>query len=84
MFALLDQEELHALFPELDKLHHKENEDGTDSCRWQDLPRLEVTGSKDFFALHTVSALCSEHGLMLGQKKVDSKSNEIKAVPRGC
>ncbi|MGB8698996.1 MAG: ISAs1 family transposase [Thermosynechococcaceae cyanobacterium] len=32
-------------------------------------------------ALHTVSAWSSEHGLVLGQQKVNSKSNEIKAVP---
>lgn len=32
-------------------------------------------------ALHSVSAWSSEHGLVLAQQKVDSKSNEIKAVP---
>lgn len=32
-------------------------------------------------ALHVVSAWVSEHRLMLGQMKVDSKSNEIKAIP---
>jgi len=32
-------------------------------------------------ALHSVSAWSSEHGLVLAQKKVDSKSNEITAVP---
>ena len=32
-------------------------------------------------ALHTVSAWSSEHGLVLAQEKVDSKSNEITAVP---
>jgi predicted transposase YbfD/YdcC len=32
-------------------------------------------------ALHTVSAWSSEHGLMLAQEKVDTKSNEITAVP---
>ena len=32
-------------------------------------------------ALHTVSAWSSEHGLVLAQQKVDSKSNEITAVP---
>ncbi len=33
-------------------------------------------------ALHVVSAWASNHRLMLGQMKVDSKSNEIKAIPR--
>lgn len=32
-------------------------------------------------ALHVVSAWASNHRLMLGQMKVDSKSNEIKAIP---
>jgi predicted transposase YbfD/YdcC len=31
--------------------------------------------------LHSVSAWSSEHGLILAQEKVDSKSNEITAVP---
>ena len=32
-------------------------------------------------ALHSVSAWSSEHSLVLGQQKVDAKSNEITAVP---
>ncbi len=32
-------------------------------------------------ALHSVSAWSSEHGLVLAQQKVDSKSNKITAVP---
>ncbi len=32
-------------------------------------------------ALHSVSAWSSEHGLVLGQQKVETKSNEITAVP---
>ncbi|MEM6716892.1 MAG: ISAs1 family transposase [Cyanobacteria bacterium P01_C01_bin.147] len=32
-------------------------------------------------ALHSVSAWSSEHGLVLGQQRVDTKSNEITAVP---
>lgn len=32
-------------------------------------------------ALHSVSAWASEHQLVLGQKRVDSKSNEITAIP---
>ena len=32
-------------------------------------------------ALHSLSAWSSEHGLVLAQQKVDSKSNEITAVP---
>ena len=37
--------------------------------------------SKKQSALHLVSAWASEHRLMLGQVKVDSKSNEITAIP---
>ncbi len=36
---------------------------------------------KGLKALHTVNAWSSEQGLILAQKKVDSKSNEITAVP---
>ena len=32
-------------------------------------------------ALHSVSAWSSEHNLVLAQQRVDSKSNEITAVP---
>ena len=32
-------------------------------------------------ALHSVSAWASEHQLVLGQKRVDGKSNEITAIP---
>src|ERR1035437_6725576 len=38
-----------------------------------------ATGKK---ALHLVSAWASENGLALGHVKVDSKSNEIKAIPK--
>jgi predicted transposase YbfD/YdcC len=42
-------------------------------------------GSRDNFrgqeALHLVSAWASESGVLLGQRKVDAKSNEITAVP---
>ncbi|NEQ84555.1 MAG: ISAs1 family transposase, partial [Moorea sp. SIO2I5] len=33
-------------------------------------------------ALHSVSAISSEHGLVVAQQKVDHKSNEISAVPK--
>jgi predicted transposase YbfD/YdcC len=42
-------------------------------------------GSRDSFsgqkAIHLVSAFAHESGLLLGQRKVDDKSNEITAVP---
>jgi hypothetical protein len=33
-------------------------------------------------AIHMVSAFATESKLVLGQTKVDSKSNEIKAIPK--
>src|SRR5215813_5828435 len=38
----------------------------------------EANGKK---ALHLVSAWASENGVLLGQRKVDDKSNEITAIP---
>jgi predicted transposase YbfD/YdcC len=32
-------------------------------------------------AIHMVSAFCAENGVVLGQEKVDDKSNEITAIP---
>ena len=37
--------------------------------------------AKKLKALHSISAWSSEHNLVLGQQKVESKSNEIKAIP---
>ncbi len=37
--------------------------------------------SKDKPAIHMVSAWATNNGLVLGQKKVESKSNEITAIP---
>jgi len=33
-------------------------------------------------AIHMVSAFASENGLVLGQRKIDDKSNEITAIPK--
>lgn len=44
-----------------------------------------ICNSKDEFnakkAIHMVSALSTKHGLILGQKKCEEKSNEITAIP---
>ena len=44
-----------------------------------------LRGSQDSYlgkkAIHMVSAWASTHGLVLGQRKVDDKSNEITAIP---
>lgn len=44
-----------------------------------------LRGSRDSFrgqeAIHLVSAWASESGVLLGQRRVDAKSNEITAVP---
>jgi hypothetical protein len=41
-----------------------------------------MTPENKLKVLHTVSAWSSEHGLVLAQQKVESKSNEITAVPQ--
>lgn len=38
-------------------------------------------GTNDKYFVHMVSAWCSTNGLVLGQQKVDEKSNEITAIP---
>ncbi len=38
-------------------------------------------GSDDRYFVHMLSAWCSTNGLVLGQQKVDDKSNEITAIP---
>src|SRR5664280_2964179 len=44
-----------------------------------------IRGSKDSFhnksAIHIVSAWANSNQLVLGQRKVDGKSNEITAIP---
>lgn len=35
-------------------------------------------------ALHMVSAWAADMGLLLGQRKVDGKSNEIIGIPNCC
>lgn len=44
-----------------------------------------ICNSKDEFnakkAIHMVSAISTKHGLILGQKKCEEKSNEITAIP---
>ena len=50
-----------------------------------DIDRKTARGSrcksKDKLAIHTVTAWASEHQIVLGQLKVDDKSNEITAIP---
>ena len=43
--------------------------------------RRSYDKSKDKPAIHMVSAWATTNGLVLGQKKVDTKSNEITAIP---
>jgi predicted transposase YbfD/YdcC len=44
--------------------------------------RGSYTNKEKSDALHIVGAWASEHGLALGQVAVDSKTNEIKAIPK--
>ena len=43
--------------------------------------RASRCNAKGKSAIHTVSAWASEHQIVLGQIKVDDKSNEITAIP---
>ncbi len=43
--------------------------------------RHSYDNSKDKSAIHIVSAWATTNGLVLGQRKVDKKSNEITAIP---
>ncbi len=43
--------------------------------------RHSYDSSKDKSAIHMVSAWATTNGLVLGQRKVDDKSNEITAIP---
>lgn len=43
--------------------------------------RLRGSTDKNGFSLHSVTAFCHEHGLVLGEESVSEKSNEIKAIP---
>ena len=80
IIATLEPQELHNSFLAwVDSLSHKLN---------VELIHIDGKTSKGSYdrnaklkALHSVSAWSSEHHLMLGQQKVDSKSNEITAVP---
>lgn len=42
---------------------------------------MRGSGNKNQKALHVISVWCEEDGVSLGQKAVEEKSNEIKAIP---
>lgn len=44
--------------------------------------RRSFDGASDKSAIHMVSAWATENGVVLGQVKVDDKSNEITAIPK--
>ncbi len=46
------------------------------------LKRLQMSRANQAAAIHMVSAWSATNGLVLGQLKVDSKSNEITAIPK--
>ena len=80
VLALIDPQQLHECF--LSWVHHITDPleiklihmDGkTARCSYDREKRLK--------ALHTVSAWASEHHLVLAQQRVESKSNEIMAIP---
>ena len=42
---------------------------------------LEIRANFRYKCLHSVSAWCHENGLIIGEEQVESKSNEITAIP---
>ena len=80
VFALIDPQQLHECFLNwvqhiADQLEIKLiNIDGKTA-------RGSYDREKQLKALHTVSAWASEHHLVLAQQRVESKSNEITAIP---
>ena len=80
VLALIDPQQLHECF--LSWVHHI-----TDQL---DIKLINIDGKtargsydreQQLKALHTVSAWASEHHLVLAQHRVESKSNEITAIP---
>lgn len=74
-----------ALLAWISELRHKRCENASDGPMVVAIDgktaRGSYTDSGKTNALHIVSAWATEHGVTLGQSSVDSKSNEITAIP---
>ena len=81
VFALLDPEQFQARFVQWIQAVDELTEGQIVAIDGKTLRRSHDRGSGKG-AIHMVSAWASENGLVLGQRKVDDKSNEITAIPQ--
>lgn len=81
VFALLDPEQFQARFVEWIRAVDELTEGQIVAIDGKTLRRSHDRGNGKG-AIHMVSAWASENGLVLGQRKVDDKSNEITAIPQ--
>ena len=80
VFAMLEPEEVHKCFQTWVKTISEKMSLKLIHIDGKTL-RKSYDREKKLKALHSVSAWSSEHNLVLAQQKVESKSNEIKAIP---
>ncbi len=80
LFSRLDMEQFQQCFINWVSILHDRIE-GVVAVDGKTLRRSFDTASGTS-AIHMVSAWCCEQGLVLGQRKVDDKSNEITAIPQ--
>jgi predicted transposase YbfD/YdcC len=80
VFAALDPEQLEAGFVAWVSSLAKLTAGGVVAIDGKTLRGTRETGSKAL--VHMVSAWSEAHNLVLGQRKVDEKSNEIRAIPK--
>jgi len=81
VFALLDPEQFQAGFVEWIQAVEELTQGQIVAVDGKTLRRSHDRGN-GIGAIHMVSAWASENGLVLGQRKVDDKSNEITAIPQ--
>lgn len=79
VFGLLDAEEFQARFIDWVELSFGRGVQQVVALDGKSLRRSHTAGQG---MLHLVGAWASESGLVLGQQKVDEKSNEITAIPK--
>jgi predicted transposase YbfD/YdcC len=80
VFALIDAEEFEKIFIKWIKSIQQFPDNEFVSIDGKTLRGSRVTGSKE--VTHIVSAWANKNNLILGQIKVDEKSNEITAIPK--
>jgi predicted transposase YbfD/YdcC len=81
VFALLDPEQFQARFVQWIQAVDELTEGQIVAIDGKTLRRSHDRGNGKG-AIHMISAWASENGLVLGQRKVDDKSNEITAIPQ--